>query len=77
VGENFALEFAFSATSMFSANRQVSHQVLFTAKDRAKYNIEASYNKGIYFVEVKEIAAGQKQGRIIERVDPNDCQPTQ
>lgn len=75
VGEKLALEFAFSATSMFSSNRQVSHQILFVAKDQAKYNIETSYNNGVYFVEVKEKAGGQKQGKIIERTDPNTCQP--
>lgn len=76
-GEKLALEFAYSATSMFSPNRQVSHQLLFTAKDRAKYKIESSYNKGMYFVEVKEMAAGQRQGRLIERVDPQNCQATE
>ena len=73
--EKFVLEFVFSATSMFSANRQISHQSPLTAKDGAKYQILANYNKGMYFVETKEFLAGQRAGKVIERQDPHDCQP--
>lgn len=74
-GEPLALEFAFAATSMFSANRQTSQKTLFRAKEGMKYDILASYNGGMYFVEIKEASGGRKQGTTIPLISGDACQP--
>lgn len=73
--EPLALEFAFSATSMFSANRQTSQKTLFIAKEGMKYNVLASYNSGMYFVEINEVSAGRKKGTIVPLVSGDACKP--
>ena len=67
------LDFIFATGGLFSARGTTRYGTLLTPRPGYEYRALASYQKGIYGVEIREFRKGAAQGRLLDTAPLRDC----
>jgi hypothetical protein len=67
------LDFIFMTGGLFTGTGTTRYGTLLTPRAGYEYRALASYEKGIYGVEIRELRKGSKQGRVIDTAPLRNC----
>ena len=67
------LDFIFVTGGLFSGTGTTRYSTLLTPRPGYEYRALATYQKGIYGVEIRETRKGTKQSRMIDTAPLRDC----